>query len=320
MTLLRARLAPSPTGGLHVGNVRTLMLAWLSARAAGGAVILRIEDLDQARCRPEFTEQMLADLRWLGLDWDEGPDTGGPHAPYAQSERLDRYRDALAQLARMGLAYPCVCSRAEVAAAASAPHGSTGPFYPGTCRDRFADANDARQQTGRDPAWRFDSRRCPRVPWRDAFRPDAVMPDAVDDFVLWRADETPAYQLAVVVDDLAMGVTEVVRGNDLADSTPRQLALIQALGGQAPAYRHVPLVLDDTGRRLAKRTGATQVAELRRLGVRPEQLTGLLAHSAGLAHAADPVPLRALAGSFAWSRVHPYPVHVTEAELRTLTL
>ena len=318
MTLHRGRLAPSPTGGLHVGNVRTLMLAWLSARAAGGQVVLRIEDLDRARCKPGFTEALIADLRWLGFDWDEGPDTGGPHTPYAQSERLDRYRDALRQLADRGLAYPCVCSRAEVATAVSAPHDSTGPVYPGTCRDRFADAADARRQTGRDPAWRFDSRRCPSVPWCDAFRPDAAMPDAVDDFVLWRADETPAYQLAVVVDDLAMGVTEVVRGDDLADSTPRQRALIQALGGGAPAYRHVPLVLDETGRRLAKRTGATQVAELRRLGVRPEQITGLLARSAGLTDTPTPMSLPALAGSFTWSRVHPDPVEISEAALRAL--
>lgn len=317
-SVLRTRLAPSPTGGLHVGNVRTLMLAWLSARAAGGTVILRVEDLDRERCKPNFTAQLLADLRWLGFDWDEGPDVGGPHAPYVQSQRFGRYRAALDRLAVVGLAYPCVCSRAEIAAAATAPHGPAGPAYPGTCRGRFRDADEARRVAGRAAAWRFDSRRCPSRPWRDAFRPEAGMPAAVDDFVLWRADETPAYQLAVVVDDLAMGVTEVVRGDDLADSTPRQLALIDALGGTPPAYCHVPLVLGEDGRRLAKRDGATQVAELRRLGVAPEQVIGVLARGAGLATTAPAVPLRALIAGFAWGRVAPTPVHVSEGELRRL--
>lgn len=314
---IRARLAPSPTGGLHVGNVRTLMLAWLSARAAGGSVILRVEDLDRARCKPGFAEQMIADLRWLGFDWDEGPDVGGPHGPYTQSQRQEHYEAALLRLTAAGLAYPCVCSRAEAAAAASAPHGPTGPAYPGTCRDRFRHAAEARQVTGREPAWRFDSRRGLEVAWRDAFRPAAAMPSAVDDFVLRRADGMPAYQLAVVVDDLALRVTEVVRGDDLADSTPRQLALIAALGGTPPVYRHVPLVLDESGRRLAKRRGATQVAELRRMGVQPERIIGLLAHSAGLAPTPAPLPLRPLAASFSWPQVNHEPVRIAKEHLHT---
>ncbi|MBI2760450.1 MAG: tRNA glutamyl-Q(34) synthetase GluQRS [Chloroflexi bacterium] len=318
MVPLRARLAPSPTGGLHVGNVRTLMLAWLSARAAGGEVVLRVEDLDRARCKPGYTEQMTADLRWLGFDWDEGPDVGGPHAPYLQSLRDDGYATALQRLIGGGWAYPCVCSRAELALAASAPHGPAGPAYPGTCRDRFRDAEQARRESGREPAWRFDSRRSPRRPWQDAFRPDAAQPMDVDDFVLWRADGVPAYQLAVVVDDLAMGITEVVRGDDLADSTPRQLALIAALGGAAPAYRHVSLVQDEQGNRLAKRGGATQVAELREIGAQPEQIIGLLAHSAGVADAPSPVALTSLVHRFTWDRVAREPARISEQSLRAL--
>jgi glutamyl-tRNA synthetase len=319
MASLRARLAPSPTGGLHVGNVRTLMLAWLSARSAAGAVVLRVEDLDRARCKLGYTEQLTADLRWLGFDWDEGPDAGGPHPPYLQSLRDDAYAAVLQRLITGGWAYPCVCSRAELAQAASAPHGPAGPAYPGTCRQRFGDAEEARRGSGREPAWRFDSRRSPRMPWRDGFRPE-MPPVDVDDFVLWRADGVPAYQLAVVVDDLAMGITEVVRGDDLADSTPRQLALISALGGVPPVYRHVPLVLDEEGNRLAKRSGATQVAELRRLGAHPEQIIGLLAHGAGLTGTPSSSTLTALAPEFSWDRVVREPVRISEQSLRALAV
>jgi glutamyl-tRNA synthetase len=318
MDVVRGRLAPSPTGGLHVGNVRTLMLAWLSARAVGGSVVLRIEDIDQARCKPGFAEQMVDDLRWLGFDWDEGPDTGGPYAPYEQSARLGHYRDALERLVARRYAYPCICSRADLAAAASAPHGADGPVYPGTCRDRFRDAREAEKVAGRPPAWRFDSRCAPQLQWRDAFSPERAVPHAVDDFVLWRTDGVPSYQIAVVVDDLAMRITEVVRGDDLMDSTPRQLALIRALGGEAPAYRHVPLVLDEEGRRLAKRSGATQIAELRRLGVRAEQVLGLLASGAGLAGSAEPVALHGLISGFNWRRVPVAPLALTDATLRSL--
>ena len=313
----RGRLAPSPTGGLHIGNVRTLLLAWLSVRAAGGTLILRVEDLDRARCKPGYAAQQLDDLRWLGLDWDEGPDVGGPHAPYAQSQRLPQYQQALARLHALGLAYPCTCSRADLAGAASAPHGPGGPRYPGSCRDRYADAAEAERASGRPPAWRFDSRRTPALPWRDDFLGEPL-PQVVDDFVLWRADGVPAYQLAVVVDDLAMGVSEVVRGADLIDSTPRQLALIAALGGRPPRYRHVPLVLDERGERLAKRRGSTEIAEPRRLGVRPEQLLGWLSHGLGLLDQPIDVSAVALTARFDWRRVPATPLSVSERELARL--
>lgn len=314
----RGRLAPSPTGGLHVGNVRTLLLAWLSVRAAGGTVILRIEDIDRARCRPEYIEQLIDDLRWLGLAWDEGPPDAAPHGPYEQSRRLPLYENALRRLIVAGYAFPCTCSRADLAGAASAPHDGGDPPYPGICHDRYPDAATAQARSGRPPAWRFDGRRSPVMPWRDQFRPNEAAPEAVDSFVLWRADGVPSYHLAVVVDDLAMAVTEVVRGDDLAASTPRQLALISALGGTPPSYRHVPLVLDQDGRRLAKRAGATAVAELRRLGVQPQRLIGLLAHGAGLLDRPAPAAPADLIGDFSWEKVPRPPVRITDTALLTL--
>ena len=315
-TQLRARLAPSPTGGLHIGNVRTLLLAWLSARSAGGTVILRVEDIDRARCRPEHTARMVDDLRWLGLDWDEGPGVGGPHAPYEQSGRYPAYRAALDRLIASGHAYACTCSRADLAQSASAPHGPDGPTYPGTCRSRYADAAEAVTYAGRPPAWRFDASTLPIRPWKDAFRPDLVMPAAVDDFVLWRADEVPSYQLAVAVDDIAMGVSEVVRGDDLIPSTPRQLALIDLLGGRAPVYRHVPLVLDDQGHRMAKRDGSLTVAGLQSIGITAERLVGFLAQSLGLQQNSDPVTPTGLAPTFRWEDVSHSSVTLTQQQIR----
>ncbi len=299
-----------------------MLLAWLSARAAGGTVVLRVEDIDRARCRPEYTAQLLDDLHWLGLDCDEGPDGSGPYAPYLQSQRLDRYEAALTRLQRAGLAYPCVCSRAELAQAASAPHTAGGPLYPGTCRGRYQSAQDAAATGGRAPSWRFDAQAAgtERMPWQDAFRPEAAQPIRVDDFILWRADGVPSYQLAVAVDDLAMAITEVVRGDDLAESTPRQLALIRALGGAAPGYRHVPLVTDEHGRRLAKRTDATQIAVLRAAGAPPQRLLGYLGHGLGLLARAEPVTAHALARSFRWDLVPRRPVTVSAQALRALAM
>ena len=297
MTRPRGRLAPSPTGPLHAGNIRTFLIAWLSIRAASGALVLRVEDIDRTRCRSEYELQMLTDLHWLGFDWDEGPDTGGPFAPYRQHQRTNYYRSLLEQLAVAGWAYPCICSRTDLAAAASAPHGPGGTAYPGTCRDRFA-SGAAAAATGRPVAWRFDSRRCPHVIWRDGFVSGRELPTAVDDFVLWRADGVPSYQLAVVADDLAMGITEVVRGDDLLDSTPRQLALMRALGHtDPPSYFHVPLVLDDEGRRMAKREGATRISVLREWGAEPEAVIALLAATLWPADREAPVPTTQTSGN-----------------------
>jgi len=296
----RGRYAPTPSGPLHLGNLRTALLAWLLARHAGGAFLLRVEDLDRARVRPGAVDAALADLRWLGLDWDEGPDRGGPHAPYIQSERAGRYADALQRLEDAGLAYPCYCSRADVARAASAPHaGEEGPRYPGTCRDPERRAAQRDRAGGRPPALRF---RVPNglegvVRFEDGLYGTVAqdVAQAVGDFVVRRSDGVPAYHLAVVVDDLAMAITDVVRGADLLDSTPRQILLYRALHALSapdalghdhretiPRFLHVPLVVDARGARLAKRHGAVGVGPLRERGIAPEVVVGGLASSSGL--------------------------------------
>lgn len=303
----RGRYAPSPTGRIHVGNARTALLAWLAARAGGGGFVLRIEDLDRSRVVLDAEAALLADLAWLGLDWDEGPDRGGGCGPYRQSERAARYDAAIDTLLASGRAYACACSRAEVARAASAPHGADdeGPRYPGTCRAQPPAAVRARAAAaGRAPVIRFDGRGA-RCPFTDAVHGwlDPLGADGVDDFVLRRADGTAAYQLAVVIDDAAMGIGEVVRGDDLLRSTPRQLALYAALGLAAPRFAHVPLLLAPGGERLAKRTRPTSVADLRAAGVDPAVVVGRLAASAGLAPPDARLAPAALVPGFGWSRV-----------------
>ncbi len=282
------RLAPSPTGGLHLGHARTFLVAWLSARSRGGRVIYRVEDLDATRARSEAADGARDDLRWLGLDWDEGPDVGGPSGPYVQSGRIDRYAAALDRLKAAGLVYPCTCTRADIARAASAPHAEDeGPTYPGTCAHRSA--LDAAGLQGRPFAWRF---RVPMGPvaWHDLIRgPIALDPARLGgDFVVARAGVGPAYQLAVVHDDAAMGVTEVIRGDDLVPSTPRQVLLYRALGHEPPGFGHLPLAVEPGGKRLAKRDGSLKLATLRAAGVDPRRLVGLLARSCGWSDRVEP--------------------------------
>ncbi len=244
---------------------------------------MRVEDLDGPRVRPGLEARILEELRWLGLDWDEGPDVGGPHGPSRQSERGDRYAAALGRLREAGLAYPCFCSRAEIAQASQAPHASEeGPRYPGTCRGLSA-AERAARGARRAPAWRFRVPDGP-VPFRDAIHGECSFDVAatVGDFVVARADGVPAYQLAVVVDDAAKEVTDVLRGDDLLPSTSRQLLLYRALGLPDPRFAHVPLVVGADGERLAKRHGALSVGELRERGADPAAVVGLLAATAGL--------------------------------------
>ncbi|MFL5883664.1 MAG: tRNA glutamyl-Q(34) synthetase GluQRS, partial [Thermoleophilaceae bacterium] len=230
------RFAPSPTGDLHLGNLRTALLAWLFARSAGSRFLMRLEDLDSGRVRPEFEERQLTDLAAIGLDWD------GPVV--RQSERIPLYEDALAQLERDGLVYPCYCTRREIREAASAPHGvAVEGAYPGTCRDLSGAERAAREDAGRPPALRLRAG------------------GAVDDFVLRRNDGAFAYNLAVIVDDAEQGIEQVVRGADLADSTPRQVHLAKLLGLREPTYVHVPLMLGPDGSRLAKRHGAVTLAD-----------------------------------------------------------
>jgi glutamyl-tRNA synthetase len=306
---------------MHLGNARTALLAWLDARARGGRLAMRVEDLDAARIRPGLEARILAELAWLGLDWDEGPDVGGPHAPYRQSERLPRYRAALALLRDAGLVYPCFCSRAEVAASTQAPHrpNDHGPRNPGTCRDLTVGECSARAARGRPPAWRF------RVPAGEVTFEDAVhgrqsidVAAATGDFVVARADGVPAYQLAVVVDDVAMEVTDVVRGADLLSSTARQLLLYAALGARPPRFAHVPLVAGEDGARLAKRHGALSLGELREGGADARAVVGLLAATAALAPRGARLAPADLLAAFEVGRLPREPAVLATADVAAL--
>ena len=268
----RGRIAPSPTGYLHLGHARTFWTAQSRSRENNGTLILRNEDIDRARCRPEFVTAMTKDLKWFGFEWHEGPDCGGPHTSYNQSQRHPLYRAALEKLKAAGIAYPCTCSRRDIRVAASAPQGADDELiYPGTCRDQPEGA--ARRQNPA-PSWRF------RVPDGETIeltdrtmgRQRYVAGRDFGDFVLWRNDDVPAYQLAVVVDDAAMAITEVVRGEDLVVSTARQLLLYRALNLTPPAFYHCPLMTDDRGVRLAKRHDALSLRTLRQRGHSPEAL------------------------------------------------
>ncbi len=270
----RGRLAPSPTGFLHLGHARTFWAAQQRAAQAGGKLVLRVEDLDSARCKPEFVAALYEDLRWFGFRWDEGPDISGPFAPYLQSERRALYLAALEQLRRGGFIYPCRCSRRDVLLAAGAPHpGEEEALYPGICRP--ASIGAVAEPGLADVHWRFRvlDGECIRYDDEALGPQSAVAGRDFGDFVVWRRDGVPAYQLAVVVDDAAMGITEVVRGEDLRLSTFRQLLLYRALGWQPPRFFHAPLVTDPaTGLRLAKRHAALSLRQLRAAGAIPEVL------------------------------------------------
>lgn len=276
----RGRLAPSPTGYLHVGHARTFWLAATRAGEAGGDLILRNDDLDRDRVRPAFVTASLEDLRWLGLKWTEGPDVSGPHAPYSQSERLPLYRKALERLHAGGWVYPCRCSRRDILSAIAAPHaGDDEPLYPGTCRgasivslppvDARGDLSSAEPRI----SWRFRVPEGEVVSFRDGHFGEQRFVAGVDfgDFVVWRPDGLPAYQLACAVDDAAMSITEVVRGADLLPSTARQLLLYRALGLVPPGFYHAPLVTDATGQRLAKRHDSLSLRALRERGLTPAE-------------------------------------------------
>lgn len=286
------RFAPSPSGRMHLGNVFSAMLAWLSVRSCGGKLVLRIEDLDPDRCRPEYADTLRRDLEWLGLFWDE--------EQTQQSLRTEAYRDMFSRLEQKGLVYPCYCSRGELHAA-SAPHASDGTLlYAGTCRNLTPEERAAKTKP---PCWRV------RVPDETVFFTDGLqgytaqnLAASCGDFIVRRADGVYAYQLAVVTDDADAGVTQVVRGSDLLSSTPRQIWLQRQLGLPEPAYYHVPLLLAPDGRRLSKRERDLDMGALR-LRYTPESLLGLLAHACGLLEHSIPVSAAELAGDFSWRMV-----------------
>jgi glutamyl-tRNA synthetase len=314
VTPLLGRLAPSPTGAQHIGNARTYLTAWLSARSRGGRVVLRIEDIDSPRIKVHAAKQACDDLRWLGLDWDG--------TPLIQTQRLALYQAALARLQARQLVYPCTCTRSDIERAASAPHADQeGPVYPGTCSARSADAT----QVVGPYCWR-----CRVGPTTESYDDLYRGPTWIDlrqvggDFVVWKAARppneraTPAYQLAVVVDDADQGVTEVVRGDDLVPSTPRQLLLYQALGLSAPRFAHIPLVVGPDGRRLAKRHGDTRLSALREAGVKPEALLGLLAWSCGWLDEVRPVTARELLPCFRLESIPRQPFVLTAELMKTI--
>jgi len=291
MSNYRGRLAPSPTGCLHVGHARTFWTAFERARAAGGTLVMRMEDLDAERSRANFAEAAMEDLRWLGISWQEGPDEGGPYAPYAQSERRDYYLAAWRKLLDRGCLFACHCSRKDIESALTAPHeraqsGSGGakieilddePLYPGTCRHRTSRAPHVPGPAAADienpegTNWRFRVPDGEPVEFIDGnLGPQRfVAGKDFGDFVVWRRDGSPSYQLACVVDDAAMRITEVVRGADLLKSTARQILLNRALGFDNPAWYHCRLVADRHGRRLAKRHDALSLRALRQRGLTP---------------------------------------------------
>ena len=291
---VRGRLAPSPTGLLHLGNAWAFLLAWWAARSAGGSIVLRLEDIDPQRSRPEYAAAILDDLRWLGLDWDEGPLPGtaadggrlaeqGPCGPYVQSRCGPFYAEALRRLEALGRLYPCFCTRRELRALAGAPHvDDAGAPYPGTCRHLTPERRAALQREGRRACLRFHGPEdviafCDLVQGPQRRR----LEECGGDFAVQRSDGVMAYQLAVTVDDGRMGINQVVRGRDILPSTPRQIALLRLLGYTIPAYAHIPLLCDAAGERLAKRHGSLSLRALRAEGVPPERIVGLLAWLAG---------------------------------------
>lgn len=307
---LVGRLAPSPTGDLHLGHARSFLLAWWSVRSRGGRVVLRIEDLDAARCRSELVDGVLRDLEWLGLDWD-----GEPRRSSSDTSALER---ACADLLASGKAYPCVCTRAEIASL-SAPHAGEGETrYPGTCRGRWRTLEEARAATGRDAGLRL-AIASGRVEVTDRLHGtlDFDVEVEVGDFLVRRRDGAFAYQLAVVVDDASDGVSEVLRGEDLLQSAARQALVMQALDLPRPEWIHVPLVLDETGDRLAKRRGSFALARLREAGADPRAAVAWAARSAGL-DVAERCTLREALAAFDLARLPRAPAVLHSADLQAL--
>jgi glutamyl-tRNA synthetase len=320
MAAATGRLAPSPTGHLHLGHARSFLLAWWHARARGGRIVLRLEDLDVERVKPGMIADTRADLEWLGLDWDG--------EAWIQSEHAEAFDAAVGQLLARGLAYPCVCTRKEIAEAMSAPHdapagaspGAEKSRYPGTCRGKYATLEEARRASGRDPAVRLI---VPpgRLDLRDEFSGpfSADVQSEIGDFPIARRAGAVAYQLAVVVDDARQGVTEVVRGDDLLSSAARQHLVQQALGLPHPRWWHVPLVTDESGRRFAKRSDSVSLARLRAAGIDPRRLVAWVARRSGM-EAREPAAAREFVPRFDMAKVPREPLRCGQEALAELGL
>lgn len=295
------RFAPTPSGRIHLGNILCAMLSWLSVRSKQGKYLLRIEDLDAMRCPRSLADQIEEDLQWFGIDWDDGGSAGGES--WYQSNRTAIYDKYFDMLKDKGLLYPCFCSRAELHTA-QAPHRSDGTYiYAGTCRN-LTPEQIAEKSKRRPPAWRV------RVPDRVVSFTDGCqgvytenLAQDCGDFIIRRSDGVYGYQLAVVVDDGEMGVTEVVRGSDLLNSTPRQMYLYEQLGFSVPEFYHMPLLTAPDGRRLSKRDGDLDLGVLRERFGRPEPIVGMLAKAAGLRPTAQPVALHELIADFSWDKI-----------------
>jgi glutamyl-tRNA synthetase len=304
----RGRLAPSPTGFLHLGNAWSFLLAWLGMRSAGGELIFRIEDVDPRRSKKEYSEALAGDLLWLGLDWDYGPGRASLPVPFLQSLRLERYAAGMKILEEKGLLYPCFCTRRELRSLAGAPQaGDASSPYPGHCRSLSPEESAVRQARGENYALRlrFEERCAPYLQVDDlCLGLQNLSPDeAGGDFALLRSDGVFAYQLAVVLDDLDMGISQVVRGRDILPSTPGQMFLFDCFGAEAPRYAHIPLLRDHEGARLAKRHGALSLRALRAAGVRAENIVGFLACWGGLRESFLPASPGELLENFAFSRI-----------------
>ena len=297
------RFAPSPSGRMHVGNLFSALLAWLSARSVGGRMVLRLEDLDPDRTSRAWADRIEEDLYFLGLDWEEGGHLGGPNGPYYQSERTELYKMAFAQLEQKGLLYPCFCTRAQLHTA-EAPHNSDGEtLYKGRCRELTPEQimylSSLRRPAARlrlpDETIRFEDGHYGRL--------EQNLASECGDIILRRSDGVFAYQLAVVVDDIAMGVTQVVRGRDLISSTPRQMYLYRLFGAEPPQYIHVPLLLAQDGRRLSKRERDLDIGALRAHGFTAEEIVGRIAYLAGLLPHPFPVRPKELLPLFSWEKI-----------------
>lgn len=312
---IRGRFAPTPSGFLHLGNIFCSLLAWLHAKSQGGTILLRIEDLDVARCPSKNAEQLRTDLEWLGLTWDEGAYINENSDEYFQSKRSAVYEEYFQRLENNGLIYPCFCSRSELHAA-EAPHLSDGRIiYPGTCRSLSSEERQAKR-LHRAPAYRLLTKDGPICFTDEHYGPQQHnLAQESGDFIVRRSDGVYAYQLAVVVDDALMGITEVVRGCDLLDSTPMQLYLYKLLGFKVPTFFHIPLLTAMDGRRLAKRDGDLEIAKLRQHYGSPEPIIGQLAYLAGQLEKPEPITAQELLPIFDKNKIPKENIKINTAEL-----